>query len=86
VPLPPPTRQSIAPHLSVSLFILATDCSASGDPLKCRLTGVLHLLYLAAAILAIAAIVVLLFAIRTYRKNRILHKKTSRIPDKKTNP
>jgi hypothetical protein len=49
-------------------LLLTPDCSASGDSLGCRLTGVLSFLYVAAALLAVALVLVVVLAVRSYRR------------------
>ncbi len=44
------------------------DCSASSD-LACHLNGVLHVLYIVAATLALVLLAVIALAVRYYRKN-----------------
>lgn len=55
-------------HASTSLF--APDCSTSGDPLKCYLSGILSFLDVAAAILGILLIGVIAVVVRIYRKTK----------------
>lgn len=47
-----------------------SNCDASGSPLQCRLNGFLHILDAAAGILAIFLIVVVILAVRYYRRNK----------------
>jgi hypothetical protein len=53
-----------------STHSLTPDCSASGDTLKCDLLGFLNFLYAAAGVLALVLIVVVVLAVKSYRKNR----------------
>jgi bacteriorhodopsin len=45
-------------------------CTASGDSLKCHLLGLLNFLYAAAGVLAFMLIVVVVLAVKSYRKNK----------------
>jgi hypothetical protein len=53
-----------------STLFAASDCSASGDSLKCHLLGFLNFLYAAAGVLAFMLIVVVALAVKSYRKNK----------------
>jgi hypothetical protein len=55
-------------HASTTIF--APDCSISGDPLKCYLSGILSFLDVAAAILGILLIAVIVVVVRIYRKTK----------------
>jgi hypothetical protein len=55
-------------HASTSIFL--PDCSASGDPLKCYLSGILSFLDVAAAILGVLLIAVIVVVVRIYRKTK----------------
>ena len=50
-------------------LISVPDCSASGGSLKCHLLGVLNFLYAAAGVLGCLLIVVVVLAVKIYRKN-----------------
>jgi uncharacterized membrane protein YciS (DUF1049 family) len=50
--------------------LITPDCAASSD-LACHLSGVLHVLYIVAAILALVLLAVIALAVRIYRKNNI---------------
>jgi hypothetical protein len=60
--------------LTATLPALASpSCSTSDNKLQaleCRLPGVLHLLYIAAAILTLVLIAVIVLAVRMYRRNK----------------
>ena len=49
-------------------WLASPDCSASGNSLDCRLAGVLSFLYIAAAVLAFALLLVVLLAVRSFRQ------------------
>ena len=49
---------------------LSSNCSASGDSFKCHLHQFLNLLYVLAALLGTALIVVLVLTYMSYRKNK----------------
>jgi hypothetical protein len=51
-------------------LLLTPDCSASGESLGCRLTGVLSFLYVAAALLAVLLLLAIGYAVRYYRKDK----------------
>jgi hypothetical protein len=53
-----------------SALSLSTDCSASGDTLKCHLLQFLNLLYAAAAFLGVVLVIVLVVAFNSYRKSK----------------
>lgn len=57
-------------YMHASTFIFAPDCSASGDPLKCYLSGVLSFLDVAAIILGILLIGVIAVVVKIYRKTK----------------
>ena len=57
-------------YMHASTFMLAPDCSASGDPLKCYLSGILNFLDIAAVILGILLIGVIVVVVRIYRKTK----------------
>ncbi len=61
-----------APGFPVHAAAIAsvTDCSASGDGLRCYLGGVLKFLYVAAGVLVVLLVGVVAMAIKTYRKNK----------------
>jgi hypothetical protein len=48
----------------------STDCAADGHSLYCRLTGVLDILYVVAAVLGVVLIAIAVFAYLAYRRNR----------------
>jgi hypothetical protein len=58
-----------------SILTGASNCSASSDPLKCRLLGFLDLLYAAAGVLALVLIAVVAIAIKIYLENKKSEKK-----------
>jgi hypothetical protein len=61
----------IAPSGTVAAVALfAADCSTNADSLGCRLASILHILYIAAAILGFVLLIVGLHAYRTYRQNK----------------
>ncbi len=51
-----------------SLLLAARDCGASGNSLDCRLADVLSFLYVAAALLALVLMLVVVLAVRSYRR------------------
>jgi hypothetical protein len=53
-----------------STLSIEPGCSASGDSLKCHLLGLLNFLYAAAGVLAFMLIVVVVLAVKSYRKNK----------------
>jgi hypothetical protein len=53
-----------------SALTSVSDCSASGDSLKCHLLGVLNFLYAAAGLLGILLIAVVVLAFKSFRKNK----------------
>lgn len=55
-------------HASASLF--APNCSASGNPLKCYLSGILGFLDVAAVILGLLLIGVIVVVVRIYQKTK----------------
>ena len=55
-------------HASVAYGI--SGCSASGDSLRCQLLAILNFLYVAAGLLGLVLIVVLVLAVKSYRKNK----------------
>ena len=55
-------------YMHASTFFFAPDCSASGNPLKCYLSGILSFLDVAAVILGILLIGVIAVVVRIYRK------------------
>ena len=57
-------------YMHASTVIFAPDCSTSGDPLKCYLSGILSFLDVAAAILGILLIAVIVVVVRIYRKTK----------------
>jgi hypothetical protein len=63
------TRLPISAAASAMLFF-ASDCSTLPDPLGCRLNNFLHILYIAAAVLGVALLIVAILAYRTYRQNK----------------
>ena len=52
-----------------SVLTSVPDCSASGGSFKCHLLGVLNFLYAAAGVLGFLLIVVVVLAVKAYRKN-----------------
>jgi heme/copper-type cytochrome/quinol oxidase subunit 2 len=54
--------------------LLVPACDTAADSFKCRLVGILNFLYAAAGILALVLIVVIVLAVRMYRKNRSAEK------------
>ena len=61
---------SVTRYMHASTFMLAPDCSTSGDPLKCYLSGILNFLDVAAVILGILLIGVIVMVVRIYRKTK----------------
>ncbi len=59
---------STAAHAST--LSLSTDCSASGDSLKCRLGDFLGFLYAAAGVLCFVLIIVVVLAVHSYRASK----------------
>jgi hypothetical protein len=57
-------------YMHASTFMLAPDCSTSGDTLKCYLSGILNFLDVAAVILGILLIGVIVVVVRIYRKTK----------------
>ena len=57
-------------YMHASTFMLAPDCSTSGDPLKCYLSGILNFLDVSAVILGILLIGVIVVVVRIYRKTK----------------
>jgi hypothetical protein len=51
-----------------AVLIADPDCSASGNSLGCRLGDVLSFLYIAAAVLAFVLVLVIVLAVRSFRK------------------
>lgn len=60
---------SVSRAAHASATVIAPDCTASGDGFGCRLLGILNLLYAAAGVLALVLIVVIIVAVKSYRKN-----------------
>ena len=57
-------------YMHASTYLFAPDCSTSGKPLKCYLSGILNFLDVAAAILGILLIGVIVVVVRIYRKTK----------------
>jgi membrane protein implicated in regulation of membrane protease activity len=51
-----------------SLLLSTPDCSAAANSLQCRLTGVLSFLYIAGVLLAVLLLLVIVLAVRSYRR------------------
>ncbi len=54
------------------------DCATEGGSLYCRLTGVLDILYIVAAVLGAVLVAVVVFAWLAYRRNRALEREQER--------
>lgn len=52
-----------------STILTSPDCSAAPDNLGCHLVALLNLLYVAAGVLSAVLVVVIVVAIRAYKKN-----------------
>jgi hypothetical protein len=59
-------------HASALMF--TRDCSASGNAIKCYLSGVLSFLFVVAVALAVPLIAVIALAVRSYRKSKMNEK------------
>jgi H+/Cl- antiporter ClcA len=57
----------LVPHAQAAL-LLAQDCDASRNTLDCHLAGVLSFLYIAAGLLAVVLLLVVVLAVRSYRR------------------
>ena len=53
-----------------SVASVISGCSASRDSLSCRLLAILNFLYVAAGLLTLALIVVVVLALKSYRRNK----------------
>jgi hypothetical protein len=49
-------------------WLASPDCGVSTDSLNCRLAGVLSFLYVAAALLAFVLLLVIVLAVRSFRR------------------
>jgi hypothetical protein len=68
--------QAAGMHVLAATAALKTNCSASASStpwgaLSCRLNGFLHILYVAAAVLAVILIAVIAVAFRLYQQNKM---------------
>jgi uncharacterized membrane protein YqjE len=63
------------------LHALSPACDAAGKGFQCRLTGLLHLLYAAAGLLALLLLIVIALALGVYRRNRAAQDNTGDGPD-----
>jgi hypothetical protein len=54
--------------------LLAPACDKAGDSFKCRLVGILNFLDAAAIVLGFVLLLVIVLAVRMYRKNRSAEK------------
>jgi tellurite resistance protein TehA-like permease len=59
---------ALTPTAAHASALSTPDCAASSD-VACHLTGVLHVLYIIAAVLAFVLLAVIALAVRIYRKN-----------------
>jgi cytosine/uracil/thiamine/allantoin permease len=57
-----------ATHARAAVLISDPDCSASANSFNCHLAGVLSFLYVAAALLAVVLVLVIVLAVRSYRR------------------
>lgn len=53
-----------------SSLILAPDCSVLGGEYSCYLPGILRFLYVLAIVLGVVLLVVVVLAVKSYRKNK----------------
>jgi uncharacterized membrane protein len=57
-------------RIVAAALLQSTDCHADGSTLYCRLTSILNILYIVAAVLGLVLIVIAVFAYLAYRRNR----------------
>jgi hypothetical protein len=60
----------VAASMHAATLTLVPDCSLSSNRLHCELLGVLNMLYDVAGILGFILVIVIVLAIRSFRKNQ----------------